>query len=240
MSPSTEELASLESRTAEEIVLWAAEKFGTKVALSTSYGAEDMVLMDMVKKVAPSMRVFTLDTGRLPEETYRLMSLARTRYALPVAVYFPDTSRVQEMVNTHGVNLFYDSVDSRKLCCQVRKVEPLGRAMNGLGAWVTGLRREQSTARAAVRKVEFDEGRPGVMKICPLADWTEEMVWDYIKKWDVPYNELHDKNYPSIGCAPCTRAIQPGEDKRAGRWWWESSSKECGLHEHAAKATAKP
>lgn len=228
-----------ENGSAEDVLRWSFEEYGSRLALSTSFGAEDMVLLDMVSRVAPKVRIFTLDTGRLPEETYRLMSEARSRYGLSVQVYFPEASRVEGMTQAHGPNLFYDSVANRQLCCHVRKVEPLQRAMQGVGAWVTGLRREQTASRSAVRKVAEDETRKGVTKICPLADWTESQVFEYIRKGNVPYNELHDKGYPSIGCAPCTRAIKPGEDRRAGRWWWESGTKECGLHEQHAVTGAK-
>lgn len=231
METRQDEFDSIESKSPEEIIKWAFEKFGDKVALSSSYGAEDMVLMDMAKRVAPKLKIFTLDTGRLPEETYALMAQSRERYGMSVDVYFPDSKRVEEMVRTHGPNLFYESVDLRKMCCGVRKVEPLARAFVGLDAWITGLRREQAATRADTKKVTWDDLHKNVVKISPLADWTEDQVWSYIKAHNVPYNELHDKGYPSIGCAPCTRAIRPGEDKRAGRWWWENGTKECGLHE---------
>lgn len=228
-----------EGKSAEEILRWSAQRFGDKIVLSTSFGAEDMVLLDMVSRIDPKVRIFTLDTGRLPKETYQVMSEARVRYGLPIQVFFPDTTRVEEMVTAHGPDLFYESVANRQLCCHVRKVEPLKRAMMEAQAWITGLRREQAASRSLVRKVAEDETRAGVTKICPLADWSEEQVWAYIRKWNVPYNALHDQGYPSIGCAPCTRAIKPGEDKRAGRWWWENGTKECGLHEHHPVAGAK-
>ncbi|MFQ3675499.1 MAG: phosphoadenylyl-sulfate reductase [Endomicrobiia bacterium] len=276
-----------ESKKAEEIIKWALEKFKDKVALASSFGAEDVVLIDMFVKTAQGLnfgvpRIFTLDTGRLPQETYDLMDEIKEKYKIKIEVYYPDTKLVEEMVSKHGFNLFYKSVEFRKLCCNIRKVEPLNRALKDLSAWICGLRREQSVTRTEIKKVEaWSRGfspvndpkgsTPGIgrlrplnepkgstpkgtipkgsttenrifisvndhkgttpIKINPLADWTEKQVWDYIKENDVPYNILHDKGYPSIGCEPCTRAIKPGEDIRAGRWWWEEpDKKECGLH----------
>lgn len=201
-----------------------------KIALSSSLGIEDQVLTDMVVRLNPATRIFTLDTGRLFPETYRLIDRTNHRYGISVEVFFPDFASVQEMVNSAGVNLFYDSVEKRKRCCQVRKIEPLRRAFRGLEVWICGLRREQSVTRQDMRVVEWDAGS-GLIKLNPLIDWTEEQVWDYIGQHDVPYNKLHDEGFPSIGCEPCTRAVRPGEDIRAGRWWWESPDhKECGLH----------
>ena len=172
----------------------------------------------------------TLDTGRLPQETYNIMDATRERYGAAIDVFFPQAEAVQAMVAEHGLNLFYQSVDFRKLCCGVRKMEPLRRALSGLDAWITGLRRDQSVTRTDVHKVEWDTGN-NLIKINPLVDWTHDDVWAYIRANNVPYNALHDRGYPSIGCAPCTRAIQPGEPERAGRWWWEHpETKECGLH----------
>lgn len=221
----------MESSTAEAVLAWALGEFHPRIALASSFGAEDIVLIDMLARLNPSPRLFTLDTGRLPAETYDLIDAIRARYGLAIEVYFPQAEAVQAMVGEHGVNLFYTSVENRKRCCGVRKVEPLGRALAGLDAWITGLRREQAPTRAEVRKVEADPDRPGVVKLNPLADWTWEQVWAYIRAHDVPHNALHDRGYPSIGCAPCTRAVEPGEDARAGRWWWETrETKECGLH----------
>lgn len=220
-----------ESRSAQEILKWALKKYGRKVALASSFGAEDVVLIDMMVKINPKSRIFTLDTGRLPQETYQVMEEIREKYKVKIEVYYPDTRRVEEMVKEHGPNLFYKSIDLRQLCCKVRKIEPLERAFSGLSAWVCGLRREQAVTRTEIKKVEIDEAHGAIVKVNPLADWTEKEVWNYIKKNHVPYNKLHDRNYPSVGCAPCTRAIKPGEDIRAGRWWWESpEQKECGLH----------
>jgi phosphoadenosine phosphosulfate reductase len=199
-------------------------------AFSTSFGAEDMVVLDLIRRNDLAIDVFTLDTGRLPEETYALMQRVEERYGKCVATYFPAARAVQELVAANGINGFYASVDNRKACCAIRKLEPLGRALAGKRAWVTGLRAQQSVTRAALAFRETDAER-GLEKFNPLADWTEADVWAYIRADDVPYNALHDRFYPSIGCAPCTRAITPGEDLRAGRWWWElPEHKECGLH----------
>lgn len=215
---------------AQDVVRLALGRFGRKVAVSSSFGAEDMVLIDMLMRVDSGARIVTLDTGRLPQETYNVMDATREKYGATVEVFFPQAEAVQSMVGEHGLNLFYQSVELRKLCCGVRKMEPLKRALTGLDAWITGLRREQSVTRAAVHKVEWDESN-ALIKINPLADWTLDDAWKYIRDNNVPYNPLHDRGYPSVGCGPCTRAIQPGEDQRAGRWWWEHpETKECGLH----------
>ncbi len=199
-------------------------------AFANSLGAEDMVLADLISQHAPDISQFTLDTGRLPEETYQLIQRVRARYQLPLRVYFPEPEAVEEFVNSHGPNAFYESVALRKRCCHIRKIEPLRRALAGHQAWITGLRRAQSTTRAGTQLQEWDADNR-LHKFSPLIDWSEQDVWDYIRRFDVPYNTLHDKGYPSIGCAPCTRAITPGEDVRAGRWWWEHENlKECGLH----------
>ncbi len=221
----------LETASTEEILRWALDKFGRKVALASSFGAEDMVLTDMLIKIDPQARIFTLDTGRLPHETYDLIEETISKYNLKLEYYCPDTATLEKMVAEQGPNLFYRGIDQRKLCCKVRKIDPLCRALSTLDAWLCGLRKEQSVTRTELKKVELDVAHGGILKINPLADWTEEQIWDYIKANDVPYNKLHNKKYPSIGCAPCTRAIKSGEDIRAGRWWWESpEEKECGLH----------
>ena len=202
-----------------------------RLAIASSFGVEDIVLIDLLASLEPRPRVFTLDTGRLPQETYDLMDQVRRRWNIDVEVYFPDAIRVEEMVLHKGLNLFYDSVENRRECCHVRKVEPLGRALATVDGWITGLRRDQSTTRAAVAKAEPDPSRAGLWKFAPLADWSSERVWAYVRERDLPYNALHDRGYPSIGCAPCTRAVAPGEDERAGRWWWEQESvAECGIH----------
>jgi len=229
----------LESLSAKEILAWAFETYHPRVALACSFQAEESVLIDMMHSLRGSdFRIFTLDTGRLNQETYDCMDAIRERYGIRVEVFFPDAARVENMVQEHGLNLFYKSVDFRKMCCGIRKVEPLSRALKELDGWMTGLRREQAVTRADVRKVEIDKDHGGIIKINPLVDWSHKQVWDYIRENNLPYNKLHDLGYPSIGCAPCTRAIQPGEDIRAGRWWWENpETKECGLH---AKGEASP
>ncbi|MBL8449655.1 MAG: phosphoadenylyl-sulfate reductase [Dechloromonas sp.] len=204
-------------------------------AFANSLGAEDMVLTDLIVKFnanspAQPIEIFSLDTGRLPLETYDLMAAVHKHYDLKLKVYFPQSEGVENFVRAKGINAFYDSVDMRKGCCFVRKVEPLRRALAGKKAWITGLRAQQAATRVGLPVQEYDEGN-GLEKFNPLADWSEKEVWAYIKQNDVPYNALHDKFYPSIGCAPCTRAVTPGEDIRSGRWWWENAdTKECGLH----------
>lgn len=218
-----------EEPTAQEVLEWAAHKFGSKVALASSFGAEDVVLIDMLARLGGRVKVFTIDTGRLHQETYSLMDAICEKYDIPIEVYFP-TESVEEMVNKHGSNLFYKSVELRTLCCHIRKVEPLKRALSALDAWITGLRREQVVTRASTKKVEIDYANGGITKINPLTDWTSQQVWAHIRENNVPYNALFDQGYTSIGCVPCTRPTKPGEDPRAGRWWWEKGTKECGLH----------
>ena len=200
--------------------------------LASSFGAEDMVLTDLIAKHASSIEIITLDTGRLPEETYTLMQQVRQHYGLSIQNYAPDTQALEQFVRERGPNAFYESVTLRKACCHVRKVEPLRRALSGRKAWITGIRHQQSVARKDIPLSEWDDEHT-LQKFSPLIEWKNQDVWDYIHTFNVPYNKLHDKGYPSIGCAPCTRAIAVGEDIRAGRWWWENedaSAKECGLH----------
>lgn len=198
--------------------------------LATSFGAEDMVLMDLICKHAPGIDIFTLDTGRLPKETYELMQTLNKHYEKKVDVFFPNTADVELFVTNNGPNAFYDSVELRKQCCGIRKVVPLNRALTGKKAWITGMRRSQSVTRAELPVSEWDDDH-GLQKFSPLTDWSNGNVWAYLRANDVPYNKLHDEGYASIGCAPCTRAITMGEDIRAGRWWWEDpENKECGLH----------
>ena len=198
--------------------------------LASSYGAEDMVLMDLISRYSPGIDIFTLDTGRLPKQTYDLMQLAKQHYSLEVKVYYPDSTDIEAFVTANGPNAFYDSVELRKQCCAIRKVAPLKRALTGKKAWLTGMRRSQSVTRKTLPFSEWDETHT-LQKFSPLTDWSNGDVWKYIRAFGVPYNSLHDDGYASIGCAPCTRAVTPGEDIRAGRWWWESpESKECGLH----------
>ena len=221
----------LEPQDAEQVLRWAVENFSPRIAFSSSFGAEDVVVIDLLSRIKPWVTVFTLDTGRLPEETYEVMDRIRERYRIEIVSYFPRRETVESLEREKGFYSFRQSVENRKECCAIRKVEPLNRALAGLEAWITGLRREQAATRTHLAKVESDVSHGGIAKVNPLADWTTEQVWDHIRKAQVPYNKLHDRGFPSIGCAPCTRAVRPGEDIRAGRWWWElPGHKECGLH----------
>ena len=216
--------------TAEELLEGFLNDYKGRIALSSSLGLEDQVLTQMVCKIDKSTKIFTLDTGRLFPETYDLIHRTNSKYGIKMNVYFPEAAHVEQMVGSKGINLFFESIENRKLCCYIRKLEPLKRAFEGLEVWICGLRREQSVTRTAIAPVEWDESF-GLYKVNPLAEVTETMLWEYIQKHNVPVNALHDQGYPSIGCAPCTRAIKPGEDIRAGRWWWEiPEHKECGLH----------
>jgi len=225
------EAGRLETMGATELLCWALGRFGAPaLTLASSFGAEDCVLIDLFAELGRFPRVVTIDTGRLPEATHAVIEEIRRKYSLRVELLFPDAAAVEAMAARHGPNLFYERPDLRALCCDVRKVRPLGRALSGASAWITGLRREQSAERAAVPKAAWDE-RFGLLKLNPLADWTGDQVWERLRARGVPYNRLHDQGYPSVGCAPCTRAVAPGEDPRSGRWWWESAGvKECGLH----------
>jgi len=208
------------------------EKNHSPSVLASSFGAEDMVLLDLIARDGLAIGIFTLDTGRLPKETHALIAEVRRRYGLEIAVYSPWPDSVGAFVEEYGIDGFYDGVDQRKSCCAIRKVEPLKRALAGKRGWITGLRREQADSRAAVGEIERDEAL-GLWKFNPLADWSNDDVWAYLREGRVPYNKLHDRGYPSVGCEPCTRAVKPGEHPRAGRWWWEQqgAKKECGLHE---------
>ncbi len=209
----------------------ALDEFGDRVALACSFGVEDVVLVDMLSRLTPSPRVFAIDTGRLHQATYEVMERVRERYGIPIEVYFPEREAVERLERGHGFFSFKQSLGDRHECCHIRKVEPLERALAELDAWITGLRREQSVTRTQVAVAERDDSHGGIVKLNPLVDWTNDDVWDYIRRHNVPYNRLHDEGYPSIGCDPCTRAVGPGEHPRAGRWWWESPEhKECGLH----------
>ena len=221
----------LRDKTAQEIIKWALENIGVeKLAFASSLSIEDQVITDMLIKENKKAQIFTLDTGRLPQETYDLIQKTREFYKINYEILFPDEKDVEEMVKELGPNLFYDSIENRKKCCEVRKVRPLRRRLEKVEAWICGLRKEQSVTRHAIEKIEWDDTF-GLVKINPISDWSQKDVWDYIKKHKVPYNKLYDKGYTSIGCAPCTRPIKEGEDVRAGRWWWEDPEhKECGLH----------
>ena len=220
----------IESAPPQAILDWALATFAPDIALASSFGAEDVVLIDMWWRLDPDVRVFTLDTGRLHEETYEVMERVRQKYAIPIQSFFPDREGVERLEREHGFYSFRSSIQARKTCCGIRKVEPLGRALASLRAWVTGLRREQASTRTGIAAVEWDAAH-GLVKVNPLAHWSEPQIWSYIREHKVPYNSLHEQGFPSIGCAPCTRPIMPGEDIRAGRWWWEyPAHKECGLH----------
>jgi phosphoadenosine phosphosulfate reductase len=225
-----EPIHDLETMTAPEVLGWALDRFHPRIAFASSFGLEDVVVIDMLVRIRPDARIFTLDTGRLHEETYEVIDRIRQRYGCAIETYFPDRGAVERLEQEKGFFSFRQSLANRKECCAIRKVEPLRRALSGLEAWITGLRRDQAATRGATHKLEADEAF-GLVKLNPLADWSLDQVWEYVHKHEIPYNTLHDRNFASIGCAPCTRGIQPGEDIRAGRWWWElAEEKECGLH----------
>ncbi len=220
----------LQNADAKQIINFFVDKLNDKITFGTSLGAEDQVITFMLKESGRDFNIFTLDTGRLFPETYDLIDRTNSRYKIKIDVMFPDYHEVENMVKTHGINLFYKSIELRKHCCQLRKLNPLKRALEGKEAWFTGLRREQSVTRVDMQIVEWDDNS-GMLKINPLIEWSEKDVWDFIEANKIPYNPLHDKGYPSIGCQPCTRAVEEGEDIRAGRWWWENpDTRECGLH----------
>lgn len=219
----------LENKTTIDVIAYFLDNF-KNVALSSSLAAEDQVLTDILLKKDKNASIFTLDTGRLHPETYDVMDATNLKYGIKIDVFFPDNENVQKLYKTQGVNGHYESIGNRKNCCNIRKIEPLKRALKDVEVWVTGLRASQSVTRTDMPLVEWDENF-NVIKVNPLINWSQEDVWDYIKTNKVPYNKLHDQGFPSIGCAPCTRAIKDGEDIRAGRWWWENPEhKECGLH----------
>ncbi|MCK5066865.1 MAG: phosphoadenylyl-sulfate reductase [Bacteroidales bacterium] len=220
----------LKGKSAVGVIAYFLLHFGERIILSTSLGLEDQVLTEMVLHQKRDVDVFTLDTGRLFPETYDLIARTNKYFGIRMLTYFPEPMAVEKMVAENGINLFYDSVEKRKMCCGIRKVAQLPRAFAGMDAWICGLRKDQSVSRFFNKMVEWDANN-GLVKINPLINWTEKEVWDYIKMHNIPYNLLHDSGFPSIGCEPCTRAIEPGEDIRAGRWWWENEvHKECGLH----------
>lgn len=221
----------LSGKKAEDVIRWAAGTFPAgRVLLATSFGAEDQVITEMAAGLAGKIRFFTLDTGRLFEETYAVMQATIAKYKISFEVFAPDAKELGDMISAHGPNLFYESIEKRKACCTVRKLNPLRRALRGASAWICGLRSLQSVTRAELKVIDWDE-TGGLYKICPICEWSEEDVRAYIRKKNIPCNALHDRGFPSIGCAPCTRAVGPGEDVRAGRWWWENpEQRECGLH----------
>jgi phosphoadenosine phosphosulfate reductase len=222
--------AKWEGKAAEEVLSYFLDRFRGKIVLASSMGAEDQVLTKMIADTDRGTRIFTLDTGRLYQETYDLIQHTNEEYNLNIEVYFPDYQKVQEMVASKGINLFYKSIENRKLCCDVRKNESLKRALEGMEIWICGLRKDQTVTRFFNKLVEWDD-KHRLMKLNPLINWTEKQVWQYIRDNDIPFNVLHERGFPSIGCKPCTRAILAGEDSRAGRWWWENAEhKECGLH----------
>jgi len=217
--------------TPQEVLAWAIERWGGRLAICTSFQSEGMAIFDMAWRLDNATRLFTVDTGRLPQETYDAIELVRARYGVEVEVYSPNAQKVEAMVSRFGPNLFRRSVEARLFCCSVRKVEPIRGVLDGLDAWVTGLRREQWASRANIRKIEIDHDHGGLAKINPLADWTIDEVKEYNQKFDVPEHPLYAQGFTSIGCTPCTRTTRPGEDPRAGRWWWEKNApKECGIH----------
>jgi phosphoadenosine phosphosulfate reductase len=225
---------------AEGVLRWALSEFHPEIALASSFSKEDIVLMAMLSRIRPDARVFALDTGRLHEETYEAAESVSGKLGIRIEWHFPDREAVEELERTKRLYSFRESLENRHECCRIRKVEPLGRALSGLRAWVTGQRREQGLTRADLEVLEVDEAHGGILKLNPLAGWTGEEVEAFIRERGLPYNRLHDEGYPSIGCAPCTRPVRHGEDPRAGRWWWERPEhKECGLHARNAAVSAK-
>lgn len=221
--------SQLDQLSAQEGLALVADLFPGKVVFSTSLGQEDQVITQLIAQNQIPIKIFSLDTGRLFPETLELLGRTESKYKTRIQVYYPERESVESLVAEQGINGFYNSVENRKSCCYVRKVEPLKRALAGNEVWVTGLRAEQSANRSGMKRIEWDEGNQ-IFKYNPLLDWSYDQMIAYIEEKGIPYNPLHDKGFISIGCAPCTRAILPGEDARAGRWWWEDSKKECGLH----------
>jgi thioredoxin-dependent adenylylsulfate APS reductase len=223
--------ASFEQRSPQELLSWAIGCYGREIAIATSFQVEGMVLLDMAWRINPGVRVVTVDSGRLPQETYDLIDQVRLRYGIAVEVVSPEAQALEAFVREHGPNPFYHSLELRVGCCNIRKVAPLSRALVGLDAWISGQSREHIATRRDIRVIERDRLHGGIVKLNPLASWSDAEVWNYIRAHNVPYNALYDRGFTSIGCAPCTRATRPGEDPRAGRWWWEAeATKECGIH----------
>jgi len=230
----------LATKNLKEVIEWACQRFKGHLAFASSLGAEDQVITHALAEISPEVRVFTLDTGRLFPETYELIERTETRYKIRIEAYSPGCEEVEPMVRQHSTNLFYKSVELRKLSCSVRKLQPLKRALQGVDAWICGLRKDQAVTRQETKVIEWDT-QNNLPKISPLWNWTEKEVWEYIKTHAIPYNSLHDKGFLSIGCSCCTRAVSPGEDIRAGRWWWERPDhKECGLHSRGDKLASDP
>ena len=216
--------------TAFELLSYLINKESKDLAFATSLGIEDQVITEMISSLDSSIRIFVLDTGRLFPETYDLIERTNSRYNIKIEIFFPNAESVENMVNKKGINLFYNSVENRQLCCRIRKIEPLKRALKDVKIWITGLRNEHSVSRAESSRIEWDDTNQ-LIKVSPLIDWKEKNVWDYINKKNIPFNSLYNKGFKSIGCQPCTRAVDLGENPRAGRWWWENNeNKECGLH----------
>lgn len=223
--------ASFEDKSPQDLLSFLLEKFKQRIALASSLGLEDQVLTDMLLKIDKKARIFTLDTGRLFPETYQLIDKTNLTYDIKMEVYFPENGPVEQYVRTYGINAFYESIELRHACCACRKLEPLKRALSTVDVWICGLRRGQSVTRVHENMIEWDQNN-NLIKVNPLINWSEGQVWDYIHTYHVPYNVLHDKGFPSIGCQPCTRAVKEGQDIRSGRWWWESPEhRECGLHQ---------
>lgn len=220
--------------TARQVLKRAVEKFHPDLKLASSFGAESLVILDKLSKIIDRPKVFMLDTGRLPQETHELVERVQDEYQVDLEIYFPDTGQLEGFVSENGVNPFYDSVELRKKCCEIRKVEPMNRALDDAEAWISGMRRSQGPTRSNIQTIEKDESHGSMLKFNPLADWNKEQVWGYIRYHDVPYNNLYDEGYKSIGCDPCTRPVQSDQPERAGRWWWENpETKECGIHQNA-------
>jgi phosphoadenosine phosphosulfate reductase len=239
-TPNTIDLLNqrFEKSSPEEVLEYFLGEYKGRIALASSMGAEDQALTSLISGIDKSTRIFTLDTGRLFPETYDLIDQTNSFFNISIEVFFPDYKKVEAMVAKKGINLFYKSIENREECCHIRKIEPLKRAFQNLEVWICGLRKDQSITRFYSKMVEWDEAN-GLIKLNPLINWSEKQVWEYIKTHQVPYNVLHDNDFPSIGCQPCTRAVKKGEDVRAGRWWWEQPEhKECGLHGNATSITS--